>query len=614
MFLMVRAVGPKTFNTPTIPPLSSTKRRFLSLFLVVALLFSAVMALQQTQFATANMMSSKISPIYIRSDGSIEPADSLLSRNGDVYTLTGSSVPSFELMGIGGFHVHTIVIQRGNIVLDGRGYELNGVGSQPWTAITLSGQTNVTVQNVEINNFQVGIGISESTNITLTRNHIVSTGYDIKLDLSNHSLISENNLNGNYYEISLVNSSHNRICGNVISYWDAYTPYSSSGFHLNNSANNTFVANNVTALGQGVTIEGAANNSFSQNNFVNNSIQINGASSSAAVPPKNLWSDGVVGNFWGDYEGVDQNHDGVGDTPYLIDVSNVDSCPAMTCFLVNSVVLSIPADKELDHSQQTATLPPSPAATTTPTASLTQPLLSMPQEYINYTVSNINGSLWVTVDDLYPMHISSELVGHELQMVYPTPPGTTPDLEIAMDGHKVNWSNYTAINPSALHYTYLGEWSMVACTIQPTATDFLLTIHYRHPILQANGSYLFLYDLNINPYLSEASANSAAHFNVCFEVNCTNIHIFNVPGDSSMPKDGELTPIDFTLNQNNSIHTINFSITSAYSKPVLGDQLITFQSVPVDAPEFSFWIILPLALVATLIAIIANRKKNCCLD
>jgi parallel beta-helix repeat protein len=611
---MVRAVGTQASNTSTVPNLSSKKRRLISLVFVFALFFSAVAALQLTPIATANMMSSKISPIYIRSDGSIEAADSLLSRVEDVYTLTGSSVPSFGLMGIGGFHVHTIVIERGNIVLDGGGYELNGPGSQPWTAVTISGQTNVTVKNLEICNFQVGIGVSGSANITITRNNIVSNDYGVTLASSNYSVVSENNLKGNYYEISLVNSFDNSICGNVISSWESYTPYSSSGFHLSYSSNNTFLGNNVTALGQGVTIEGAVNNSFFQNNFVNNSIQIKGASSSATIPPKNLWNYGTMGNFWSDYAGEDRNHDGIGDTPYIIDVTNVDSYPAMNAFGVNPVVLPAPLDKEIDHSQQTAnqTLSPSPTAPPAiPANSSAQAFISMPQEYINYTVSSINGSLWATVDGVYPLHISPELVGQQMQMVYPTPTGTTPDIKIAMDGQELSWSNYTAVNSEALHYTYLGEWPMVACTIVPTATDFLLTIHYQHPIMQANGSYLFLYDLNINPYLSETSERSTAHFTICFEANCSDIHVYNVPGDSSIPQDSTMTPVEFTLNQINGTQTATFNITSDYSKPVPGDQLVIFQGIQVQAPEFPSWIILPLTTIATLFtALFAKRKSD----
>lgn len=70
-----------------------------------------------------------------------------------------------------------------------------------------------------------------------------------------------------------------------------------------------------------------------------------------------------------------------------------------------------------------------PTSSTVPTANtLTSPLptttvstISMPVEYINYTVSTINGSLWATVDGTYPLHFSPDMVGYQLSMEYPTP-------------------------------------------------------------------------------------------------------------------------------------------------------------------------------------------------
>jgi hypothetical protein len=45
------------------------------------------------------------------------------------------------------------------------------------------------------------------------------------------------------------------------------------------------------------------------------------------VFPINSWDNGTVGNFWDDYHGTDNNDDGIGDTPYIIDENNQDNYP-----------------------------------------------------------------------------------------------------------------------------------------------------------------------------------------------------------------------------------------------------------------------------------------------
>ena len=47
----------------------------------------------------------------------------------------------------------------------------------------------------------------------------------------------------------------------------------------------------------------------------------------AANNGKNKWDNGVIGNYWDDYAGVDANDDGIGDTPYIIFGIGQDNFP-----------------------------------------------------------------------------------------------------------------------------------------------------------------------------------------------------------------------------------------------------------------------------------------------
>jgi nitrous oxidase accessory protein NosD len=57
-------------------------------------------------------------------------------------------------------------------------------------------------------------------------------------------------------------------------------------------------------------------------------------------PPHN-WDNGTQGNYWSDYNGTDANHDGIGDTPYSIDVLDRDRFPLMQSPINPSIQLSI---------------------------------------------------------------------------------------------------------------------------------------------------------------------------------------------------------------------------------------------------------------------------------
>jgi hypothetical protein len=238
-------------------------------------------------------------------------------------------------------------------------------------------------------------------------------------------------------------------------------------------------------------------------------------------------------------------------------------------------------------------------------------LIAMPEEYINYTITSVNGSLWAKIDGTYPLRIllgpeQGYTLGTTLPLVYPTPPGTT-NITVKINETELSWDNYTKIYPEALHPTALGDWSMINCTIYPIPEYFTLKIHYEHPIMLINGSYTFLYDLNISPYLSLYSNQSTAYFNIRMETNYTSLHVKTVGTDEI------LNPVNYTITREKTAEIITFQIVSEYSNlPGDKDILITFTAFKTpEALEFSYLlIILPIAVIATLIARIAYRRKR----
>jgi hypothetical protein len=241
----------------------------------------------------------------------------------------------------------------------------------------------------------------------------------------------------------------------------------------------------------------------------------------------------------------------------------------------------------------------------------------MPIEYVNYAVIRENGTLWEKIDGTYPLHVVFEpadtsnldnasfyVTSDELPLVYPTPPGTT-NIHVKVDETELDWSNFTQIYPSALHHTAIGDWSMINCTITPIPDDFVLKIHYEHPLEAINGTYLFLYDLNISPYLSPANPNSTAIFTVRTSTDYPIAQVYTTGLDSAWK------PKTYITTQEGGSETITIEMFSEYAKPLAGDLVVTFSDLTAQTTsQRSPWIIIPIFIIVALIALIAYRKKQ----
>jgi len=233
-------------------------------------------------------------------------------------------------------------------------------------------------------------------------------------------------------------------------------------------------------------------------------------------------------------------------------------------------------------------------------------ILAMPEEYINYTITRVNGTLWAKIDGTYPIYLLHETddAAHcvpldELPMVYPTPPNTT-NIHVEMNETELDWSNY----PYGTHHTAIGDWSMIYCVINPLSDYFVLEIHYEHPVQVINGSYVFLYDLNIREYLSDWSPNSTAYFTIRMETTASNLQAFTTETDSIW------NPINYTTSQEGTAEVIAIQIYSERSKPLLGDLAITFSGAEIETTAVPSWIILPILLVVALLAVIIYRRRH----
>src|SRR3990170_1642634 len=269
--------------------------------------------------------------IFIRSDGSIEGTDKI-KRDGSLYTFTDDLSVS-------------IVVEKGSVVIDGAGYTLQG--NRSGTGIYFDCEGNVTVKNIQIRHFGMGIDIGDATRNTLSGNIIVNNevngvllngnennlfgntianngNFGVDLYFSDYNTLSGNRITENKRGIYLYGSTYNNISVNII------TTNVEAGIWFFGSSHNSILSNNVTDNQISLHFElQCLNNTIHHNNFINNEIQF-----FYDIDSVNSWDNGVEGNYWSDYQtkypnATEIGNSGIGNTPYIIYADNIDHYPLM---------------------------------------------------------------------------------------------------------------------------------------------------------------------------------------------------------------------------------------------------------------------------------------------
>ncbi len=145
------------------------------------------------------------SKVYIYPDGTIEPASAPIRRVGDTYELTGDV--NAEL-----------VVQKSNILIDGKGYTVTGTDRNVGKGVYLNGLSNVIPRNIHVSNFFHSISISGCSFFMVADNYLENQVNGIVLDHGcyNNS-VSGNTINGTRYNsLFLGDCAGNEISNNII--------------------------------------------------------------------------------------------------------------------------------------------------------------------------------------------------------------------------------------------------------------------------------------------------------------------------------------------------------------------------------------------------------------
>lgn len=187
---------------------------------------------------------------------------------------------------------------------------------------------NILLRDSTFSNDTYGIMMDSSKDLTLMNNTIFNDNRGILLaEFITNATIQANHLQNNTVGISAAASRFNRIIANVLSYNGQGILFSADIIYRGEN-DNVVVDNTLSNNGYGITC--VYSDSASKNNhFYHNTFLYNGHA--AYEEYHDAWNSCAPfgGNYWSDYTGVDDNHDGIGDTPYDIKYNNRDNYPLM---------------------------------------------------------------------------------------------------------------------------------------------------------------------------------------------------------------------------------------------------------------------------------------------
>ncbi len=277
---------------------------------IMFIFITALLLADLISFTGVVNAETTLQSIHIKPDGTIEPTNVPIQRNGDVYTFTA------DICG-------TIIVEKDNITIDGAGYILYG-----------------TYNGTRTDSWEVGQGPDQE----LSNGTLWTIGIDFHVALRPDNLTVKNLNIKNFYIGMYMWTSGNIITKSSVT--DNIMGILLSGD--SNTIQENYIARNDQGVFFGVNSPGnePLHIVLAHNSFVDNAVQFSGCFCEDYNTEENIhtWDDGSKGNYWSDYNGTDTNGDGIGDTPYVIDILNQDRYPLVKVFTVPLVRTTNPGE------------------------------------------------------------------------------------------------------------------------------------------------------------------------------------------------------------------------------------------------------------------------------
>jgi hypothetical protein len=233
--------------------------------------------------------------VFINSDGSVDPASVPIQRSGNTYFFTGDVYAC-------------LIVNKSDVVIDGAGYTLRGALDETQEDLWIGQGPNPEISNETTVPYTIGIDTASGSITGLTIKNLNIRDFSIGMYIwTTNNTITGNAVMGNIVGV-LLSGSNNDVVGNYIA---------------DNEVGMFFGTNQPGNIPLNLTV--------SHNSFSNNTNHLNGCVCKEynMTEETHTWDNGKEGNYWCDYNGTDADGDGIGDTPYVIDVLNQDRYPLM---------------------------------------------------------------------------------------------------------------------------------------------------------------------------------------------------------------------------------------------------------------------------------------------